>query len=316
VISFSKFYVTSRVKASLSGFLTVWDGQCATRSASPPKFSRSTLRNNRSSRALLASLTGGECDRCVRSISCSCLFDRSSRFTSHRNFTRVTRGPEIGSYYHPLFRRDDPMLCLQMTCIHSKSPQQLYPLDPVALGLGVAPMDLLASKLPTPPNPADTEVIHSPVVDTQNSVQPPQDHESSQKDDAKPDTYGNTIFDTGASSTGAGTNFELTNSQLPAFDSSSADALGFQTQLYSMLLSQHGQASSNAALPLAQPRPKVTPYQSQPLCLPPRPRKSGLRDARNATGNTKANATSEGSTKNSASRDVEHGGSKEELISL
>lgn len=25
-----------------------------------------------------------------------------------RNFTRVTRGPELGAYYHPLFQRDRP----------------------------------------------------------------------------------------------------------------------------------------------------------------------------------------------------------------
>jgi hypothetical protein len=40
-----------------------------------------------------------------------------------------------GAYYHALFQRDDPKMVSQMTCINSKSPQQLQPMDPVALGL-------------------------------------------------------------------------------------------------------------------------------------------------------------------------------------
>jgi hypothetical protein len=53
-----------------------------------------------------------------------------------RNFTRVTRGPETGAYYHPLFQKDDLRLAQQMTCINSRSPQQLHSMDPVALGIG------------------------------------------------------------------------------------------------------------------------------------------------------------------------------------
>jgi HSF-type DNA-binding len=55
-----------------------------------------------------------------------------------RNFIRVTRGPEVGSYYHPYFQKDQRKLVLQMTCIGSKQSQSLKPLDPIALG--VAPM--------------------------------------------------------------------------------------------------------------------------------------------------------------------------------
>lgn len=52
-----------------------------------------------------------------------------------RNFIRVTRGPEVGSYHHPSFLRDQTKLVLQMTCIGSKQSQSLKPLDPIALGI-------------------------------------------------------------------------------------------------------------------------------------------------------------------------------------
>ncbi|GKY97797.1 hypothetical protein MPSEU_000737800 [Mayamaea pseudoterrestris] len=68
-------------------------------------------------------------------------FSKKSKFTSFTrklnrwNFIRVTRGAESGAYYHAQFQRDDPKMVSQMTCINSKSPQQLQPMDPVALGL-------------------------------------------------------------------------------------------------------------------------------------------------------------------------------------
>jgi hypothetical protein len=34
----------------------------------------------------------------------------------YRGFRQETRGPESGAYAHPLFRRDQPEWCLQMTC--------------------------------------------------------------------------------------------------------------------------------------------------------------------------------------------------------
>jgi HSF-type DNA-binding len=47
---------------------------------------------------------------------------KQSKFTSFTRklnrwgFTRVTRGPETGAYYHKCFQKDDPSLCLQMSC--------------------------------------------------------------------------------------------------------------------------------------------------------------------------------------------------------
>lgn len=51
---------------------------------------------------------------------------------------RITRGPEVGSYYHPNFQKENLKLVSQMTCIGSKQPQAVKPLDPIALG--VVPM--------------------------------------------------------------------------------------------------------------------------------------------------------------------------------
>eukprot|EP00567_Pseudictyota_dubia_P018574 CAMPEP_0197434278 /NCGR_PEP_ID=MMETSP1175-20131217/2027_1 /TAXON_ID=1003142 /ORGANISM="Triceratium dubium, Strain CCMP147" /LENGTH=550 /DNA_ID=CAMNT_0042962935 /DNA_START=230 /DNA_END=1882 /DNA_ORIENTATION=+ len=54
---------------------------------------------------------------------------RQSKYTSFTRklnrwgFRRVTRGPEAGAYYHELFQRDHPGLCLRMSCYTGvKSP--------------------------------------------------------------------------------------------------------------------------------------------------------------------------------------------------
>jgi hypothetical protein len=59
---------------------------------------------------------------------------KASKFTSFTRklnrwgFNRVPRGPETGAYYHKLFRRDKPELCLQMTSNsgnkYQSAPQQ------------------------------------------------------------------------------------------------------------------------------------------------------------------------------------------------
>ena len=52
---------------------------------------------------------------------------KQSKFTSFTRklnrwgFTRISRGPETGAYYHPYFRKGNARLCLQMTCQTLKS---------------------------------------------------------------------------------------------------------------------------------------------------------------------------------------------------
>ena len=63
---------------------------------------------------------------------------KASKFTSFTRklnrwgFTRVPRGPETGAYFHKLFRRDKPELCLQMTSNSGNkyvmSSQQILPM--------------------------------------------------------------------------------------------------------------------------------------------------------------------------------------------
>ena len=37
-----------------------------------------------------------------------------------RGFRQATRGPDTGAFHHPLFRRDNPELCLDMVCRRSR----------------------------------------------------------------------------------------------------------------------------------------------------------------------------------------------------
>lgn len=59
-------------------------------------------------------------------------FKRSkfSSFTRKLNrwgFQRVTRGPDTGAYFHPLFQRNNLRLCLQMTSNGTKATKEQYP---------------------------------------------------------------------------------------------------------------------------------------------------------------------------------------------
>jgi hypothetical protein len=57
------------------------------------------------------------------------VYFKQSKFTSFTRklnrwgFTRVTRGPETGAYYHKYFQRGDLRLCMQMSCQSSKHQQ-------------------------------------------------------------------------------------------------------------------------------------------------------------------------------------------------
>uniref|UniRef100_A0A7S1VXF6 HSF-type DNA-binding domain-containing protein n=1 Tax=Grammatophora oceanica TaxID=210454 RepID=A0A7S1VXF6_9STRA len=52
---------------------------------------------------------------------------RKTKYTSFTrklnrwNFTRVTRGPELGAYYHEFFQRGDEALCTQMYCKNERA---------------------------------------------------------------------------------------------------------------------------------------------------------------------------------------------------
>jgi len=39
-------------------------------------------------------------------------------------FRQATRGPDTGAFHHPLFRRDQPQLCLDMVCQRSRNPSK------------------------------------------------------------------------------------------------------------------------------------------------------------------------------------------------
>jgi hypothetical protein len=61
-------------------------------------------------------------------------FPSFTRKLSRWGFTRVPSGPEVGVYYHDMFQRDDPLLCLKIRCVPARgiesvcltpSPQQL-----------------------------------------------------------------------------------------------------------------------------------------------------------------------------------------------
>ena len=62
----------------------------------------------------------------------------SDNSASNREFIRVTRGSEVGAFYHPFFRKGEPELCKKMTCMASKFRQTIQPMNPVALGLSTS----------------------------------------------------------------------------------------------------------------------------------------------------------------------------------
>jgi len=80
---------------------------------------------------------------------------KATKFTSFTRklnrwgFTRVTRGPEMGSYYHKLFLRDEPNLCLRMSS-HSSSKfqeqQQLMP-NPMGMPFGGMPFGMMMNPM-------------------------------------------------------------------------------------------------------------------------------------------------------------------------
>lgn len=52
-------------------------------------------------------------------------FTSFTRKLNRWNFTRITRGPETGAYYHDCFQRGNLRLCMQMCCQSAKAPKPL-----------------------------------------------------------------------------------------------------------------------------------------------------------------------------------------------
>ena len=48
-------------------------------------------------------------------------FTSFTRKLNRWNFTRITRGPETGAYYHEYFQRGNLRLCMQMCCQNAKN---------------------------------------------------------------------------------------------------------------------------------------------------------------------------------------------------
>lgn len=70
---------------------------------------------------------------------------KQSKFTSFTRklnrwgFTRVTRGPETGAYYHKFFQRDEPRLCMQMSCQNVRLQNEQLALEQQALAATTSP---------------------------------------------------------------------------------------------------------------------------------------------------------------------------------
>jgi hypothetical protein len=86
-------------------------------------------------------------------------FFKATKFTSFTRklnrwgFTRVTRGPEMGSYYHKLFLRDDPSLCLRMSSHSSSKFQEQQQLMPAPMAPGGMPFGAMPFGMPGMPMP-------------------------------------------------------------------------------------------------------------------------------------------------------------------
>eukprot|EP00566_Odontella_aurita_P012020 CAMPEP_0113553014 /NCGR_PEP_ID=MMETSP0015_2-20120614/15378_1 /TAXON_ID=2838 /ORGANISM="Odontella" /LENGTH=387 /DNA_ID=CAMNT_0000454037 /DNA_START=98 /DNA_END=1261 /DNA_ORIENTATION=- /assembly_acc=CAM_ASM_000160 len=77
------------------------------------------------------------------------------------DFTRVTRGPEIGAYYHKFFREGEPTLCTQMYCKNerakfaAKLQQQQMPEVAIETPEAITPAQVSLSHPQTLPQPVE-----------------------------------------------------------------------------------------------------------------------------------------------------------------
>jgi hypothetical protein len=70
---------------------------------------------------------------------------------THRNFTRVSSGPELGAYHHQFFLRDQPHLAAQMFCKNARTMLAMQSASP-------APT---ATTIEKPAPPPTTAVVRS-----------------------------------------------------------------------------------------------------------------------------------------------------------
>jgi len=83
------------------------------------------------------------------------------------SFSRVTRGPEIGAYYHKYFRRGEPMLCTQMYCKNERTKFAICP----SVANAPSATSFPCSPLPPPPS---TCALMPPIRPQQQQAQAPQ----------------------------------------------------------------------------------------------------------------------------------------------
>lgn len=105
---------------------------------------------------------------------------------SNRGFRQATRGPDTGAFHHPMFRRDQPELCLNMVCQRSrdrKSPEvsqppkkravmkeQVLPLTKEALDTMLPPASTAAAPVPVSDDGCSETSLSTPVVAVQATL--------------------------------------------------------------------------------------------------------------------------------------------------
>ena len=60
--------------------------------------------------------------------------------STQRGFRQATRGPDTGAFHHPLFRRDQPHLCLDMVCQRSRNSSKQPKNKQMSGNLSIAPL--------------------------------------------------------------------------------------------------------------------------------------------------------------------------------
>jgi hypothetical protein len=89
----------------------------------------------------------------------------------HRNFVRVSGGPELGAYYHEFFLRDKPQLAAQMFCKNARSKLAMAAVsecEPKPAPV-VAPEPVVAQAQQVTPTNAFLDIIRQKVPEQHNN---------------------------------------------------------------------------------------------------------------------------------------------------